>query len=160
VANVPAPQVAEAETERYLLFEAVTGLLAAASRENPVVLVLDDLQWAGAPELLLLKHLVRSAEGMRLLLVVTYPAPDLSPTHPLTTVLADLRRDTGIERVALDGLDDTAVEALVTAVARHELDTPLVTLAHAIRRETEGNPFFIGEVIRHLSESGALVQEN
>ena len=47
IAALPAPQIAEAETERFLLFEAVTGLLAAASRERPLVLVLDDLHWAG-----------------------------------------------------------------------------------------------------------------
>jgi hypothetical protein len=56
-------------------------------------------------------------------------------------------------------LDDAAVEAIVMAVARHELDDALVALACVVRRETEGNPFFIGEVIRHLTESGALFQE-
>src|SRR6185436_9579393 len=64
--DLPAPQVAEAETERFLLFEAVAGLLAVASQESPIVLVLDDLHWAGAPELVLLKHLIRSAEPLRL----------------------------------------------------------------------------------------------
>jgi hypothetical protein len=48
----------------------------------------------------------------------------------------------------------------VAAVARHDLDEALLALAHAVRRETEGNPFFIGEVIRHLSESGALFEED
>ena len=160
VLDVPAPQVAEAETERFLLFEAVAGLLAAASQESPLVLVLDDLHWAGMPELLLLKHLVRSAEPLRLLVIGTYRDTDLSRTHPLTAVLADLRRESGVERVALHGLDDAAVETLVAAVARHDLDATLIALAHAVRRETEGNPFFIGEVIRHLSESGALFQES
>ena len=74
-------------------------------------------------------------------------------------MLADLRREAGVERVSLHGLDDAAVETLVAAVARHDLDEALVALAHAVRRETEGNPFFIGEVIRHLSESGALFEE-
>src|SRR5262245_33678811 len=159
IPDVPAPQVAEAETERFLLFEAVAGLLAVASQESPIVLVLDDLHWAGAPELLLLKHLVRSAEPLRLLVIGTYRDTDLSRTHPLTAVLADLRKEVGVERIALHGLDDAAMEALVAAVARHALDDALAALAHAIRRETEGNPFFIGEVIRHLSESGALFQE-
>src|SRR5262249_58322987 len=66
IADLPAPQAAEAETERFLLFEAVTGLLAAASRESPIVLVLDDLHWAVAPELLLLKHPVRAVAAMGL----------------------------------------------------------------------------------------------
>jgi class 3 adenylate cyclase len=64
---LPSPQAAAAETERYLLFEAVAGLLSAASQQQPLVIVLDDLQWAGTPELLLLKHLVRSTLSMRLL---------------------------------------------------------------------------------------------
>jgi class 3 adenylate cyclase len=159
IPDLPAPQAAEAETERFLLFEAVTGLLARASRESPIVLVLDDLHWAVAPELLLLKHLVRSVEPMRLLVIGTYRDTDLSLIHPLTALLADLRKESGVERVSLHGLDDAAVEALVAAVARHELDDPLIELARVVRRETEGNPFFIGEVIRHLGESGALFQE-
>jgi predicted ATPase len=159
VADLPAPQVAEAETERFLLFEAVTGLLSAASQQTPIVLVLDDIHWAGMPELLLLKHLVRAAVPLRLLVIGTYRDTDLSRTHPLTAILADLRRESGVERVALHGIDDAAVETLVSAVARHELDAAWVALAHAIRRETEGNPFFIGEVIRHLSETGMFFHE-
>jgi class 3 adenylate cyclase/tetratricopeptide (TPR) repeat protein len=159
VADLPAPQLAEAETERFLLFEAVTGLLAAASSESPIVLVLDDLHWARSPELLLLKHLIRSPESIRLLVIGTYRDTDLSRTHPLTAVLADLRRESGVERVPLHGLDDAAVETLMAAVVRHELDDALVGLAHALRAETEGNPFFIGEVIRHLRESSALLHE-
>ena len=159
IADLPAPQVAEAETERFLLFEAVAGLLATASQESPIVLILDDLHWAGTPELLLLKHVIRSAEPMRLLVIGTYRDTDLMRTHPLTAVLADLRREAAVERVSLHGLDDAAVETLVEAVARHELDEALVALAHAIRRETEGNPFFIGEVIRHLGETGVFFQE-
>ncbi len=160
VRDLPAPQVAEAETERFLLFEAVAGLLAVASQERPIVLVLEDLHWAGTPELLVLKHLVRSVEPMRLLVIGTYRDTDLARTHPLAATLADLRREAGVERISLGGLDDAAVGALVAAVARHELDEPLVALAHAIQCETEGNPFFIGEVIRHLGETGALFQKN
>src|SRR5262249_2307360 len=159
IPDLPAPQVAEAETEWFLPFEAVAGLLPVASQESPIVLVLDDLPWAGAPEVLLLKNLVPSPRPLQLLLNAPYRDTDLSRTHPLPAVLADLRKESGVERIALHGLDDAAMEALVAAVARHALDDALVALAHAIRRETEGNPFFIGEVIRHLSESGALFQE-
>jgi hypothetical protein len=159
VPELPAPQVAEAETERYLMFEAAVGLLAAASRERPVVLILDDLHWAGVPELLLLKHLMRFAEPMRLLVIAAYRDTDLSRTHPLTAVLADLRKEVGVERVSLRGLDEEAVLALVAATAGHQLTEPGIALARALRRETEGSPFFIGEILRHLSESGAVFQE-
>ncbi|MBI1815527.1 MAG: AAA family ATPase [Deltaproteobacteria bacterium] len=159
VPDLPPPQVAEAETERYLLFEAVTGLLSAASQEAPIVLVLDDLQWAGTPELVLLKHVLRSPMPLRLLIVVTYRDSDLTRAHPLTAVLADLRREAGVERVALQGLDEPAVVALMTAAAGHELEQPGLLLAHAIHQETEGSPFFIGEILRNMSESGAIFQE-
>jgi hypothetical protein len=75
-------------------------------------------------------------------------------------MLADLRKESGVERMSLHGLDDEAVESLVAAVARHELDDALIALARVVRRETEGNPFFMGEVVRHLIESGALFQEH
>ena len=159
VADLPAPQIAEAETERYLLFEAAAGLLAAASQDAPIVLVLDDLHWAGAPELLLLKHIIRSAEPMRLLIIATYRDTDLTRTHPLTSMLADLRRESGVERLALRGLDDAAVVALVQAAAGHDLPEAGVALAHALHRETEGSPFFITEILRNLTESGAVFRD-
>lgn len=175
VSNLPTPQVAEAETERYLLFDAVAGLLAAASRQQPLVLVLDDLQWAGAPELLLLKHVLRSplfsndsavepsdgapSSSARLLIIGTYRDSDLTRGHPLTPVLADLRRVDGVQRVALHGLDDNAVVELMESAAGHRLDEPGRALAAALQRETEGSPFFLGEILRHLTESGALVQK-
>ncbi len=155
IPNLPKPQSAEAETGRYLMFEAVTGILAAASQRHPVLLILDDVQWAGAPDLLLLKHIVRSATPMNVMIIATYRDAELSRTHPLTTLLADLRRETSVERIALRGLDDEGVLALVTAATGRELDTDLIALAHAIHRETEGSPLFVGEILRNLTESGA-----
>jgi hypothetical protein len=159
VPDLPKPQVAEAETERYLLFEAATGLLSAGSEQQPIVLVLEDLHWAGTPELLLLKHVVRSSMPRHLLVLATYRESELTRTHPLTAVLADLHRETNVERIALHGLDDAAVVALVTATAGHDLAQNGVALAHALHAETEGSPFFIGEILRHLAESGAIFQE-
>src|SRR5262249_5880356 len=142
------------------LFEAATGLLSEASQQQPIVLVLDDLHWAGAPELLLLKHILKTAMPLRLLVIGTYRDSDLTRTHPLISVLADFPRERGVERVALQGLDEAAVVGLVTAAAGHELAAPGVALARALHRDTEGSPFFIGEILRHLSESGAIFQED
>ena len=156
VPDIPPPRAAEPETERFFMFEAVAGFLSATSQHSPVVLILDDLQWAGTPELLLLKHIVRSAMPMHLLIVVTYRNTELSRTHPLAAVLADLRRETGIERVALRGLDEAGVIAFVTEAAGHDLDPSEVAVARTIGQETEGSPLFIAETLRNLSESGAL----
>src|SRR5262249_19647069 len=156
VADLPAPQVAEAETERYLLFEAATGLLSEASKQQPIVLILDDLHWAGAPELLLLQHILQTTMPLTLQISRPYRATDLTRTHPLTSALADFRRETGVERIALHGLDEAAVVGFVTAAAGHELTEPGIALARAIHHETEGSPFFIGGVLPHLSEAGAI----
>ena len=91
----PRPAVrADPDTERLALFDAVTNLMGAASGEAPVLIVLDDLHWAGKTTLSLLRHLLRAAKGARLLVVGTYHDTELARTHPLAETLADLRRGT------------------------------------------------------------------
>ena len=97
---------------------------------------------------------------MRLFVLATYRDTDLDRSHPLAEVLADLRREPGVERLDLHGLDAVEVAALMTATAGHDLDEPGLELAQAVHAETEGNPFFVGEVLRHLAESGAIVQRD
>ncbi len=158
--ELPAPQSADPDTERYLLYKAVVGLLGQVSEDRPLVLVLDDLQWADKPSLQLLRHVVANTTSLRLLVVGTYRHSELSNSHPLTEALAALRRETGVSRVALSGLDDTGVLAFMEATAGHDLDNDGVELAHALYRETDGNPFFVGEVLRHLAETGAIYQDD
>ena len=158
--EVPPPQTTDADTERYLLYAAVVGLLEEAGAEHPVVLVLDDLHWADKPSLQLLRHLVANTTSHQLLVIGTYRDAELSAAHPLTEALAALHREpTGISSIALKGLDDTGVIAFMESAAGHALDDAGVGLAHQLYRETDGNPFFVAEVLRHLSESGAIVQD-
>jgi hypothetical protein len=158
VSDAPPPKQTDPETERYLLFSAVGGLLEGAGDDSPVVLLLDDLHWADGPTLALLKHVLGEARPSRLLLLGTYRDSDLSGTHPLTGVLADLRREEGVERLALRGLGHDDVVSLMEAAARHEMDETGIALAREIAAETDGNPFFVVEMLRHLLESGALVR--
>ncbi|HMQ25121.1 MAG TPA: AAA family ATPase [Acidimicrobiales bacterium] len=160
VPGLGEPIAGEPESERYRLFEAVADLLVDVSAERPVVLVLDDLHWAGKPTLLLLLHLLRVTRPMRVLVVATYRDTDLDRRHPLAEALADLRRMPDVERVALTGLDHTGVTDFLAAAAGHDLDQPGLVLAEALQQETEGNPFFVREVLLHLVESGALVQRD
>ncbi len=90
----------------------------------------------------------------------TYRHSELSSPHPLTEALVALRRETGVSRIALSGLDDTGVLAFMEATAGHDLDNDGVELAHALYRETDGNPFFVGEVLRHLAETGAIYRDD
>ncbi len=158
--DLPAPQSTDPDTERYLLYGAVVGLLEAAAEEFPVLLVLDDLHWADKPSLQLLRHLVARTSTLRLLIVGTHRDAELSSAHPLEEALAAFHREpAGISTVAVKGLDDTGVIAYMEAAAGHELDDAGVGLAHQLYRETDGNPFYVSEVLRHLSESGAIYQD-
>ena len=157
--DLPPSKATDSDTERYLLFAAVVGLLVQVSGEEPVVLVLDDLQWADTASLQLLRHLLASSRSMRLLVLGTYRDSELSRSHPLLETLAALRRHDGVSRIELAGLDDVGVVALMEAAAGHDLDQTAVDLAHAVYRETDGNPFFVWEVLRHLSETGAISQD-
>ena len=157
--QLPPPQSADPETERYLLYNAVVGLLGQMSEDKPLVVVLDDLQWADKPSLQLLRHVVANTTPLRLLIMCTYRQSELSSPHPLTEALASLRRETGVNRIALSGLDDTGVLAFMEATAGHDLDNDGVELAHALYRETDGNPFFVGELLRHLAETGAIYRD-
>ncbi|MGH7896061.1 MAG: serine/threonine-protein kinase PknK, partial [Candidatus Binatia bacterium] len=155
----PASEVPP-DQERYRLFESVCAFLVNASRGNPLVLVLDDVHWADKPSLLLLRHLVRRLADSRLVVVGTYRDVELDRRHPLAEVLAELRRERLYQRVVLRGFSSAEVTTMLEAMAQHELGAGGVELAAAIHRETEGNPFFIEEVLRHLVETGALARRD
>jgi hypothetical protein len=160
VPGLPEPLRSDPETERYRLFDALVSWLADVSAETPLLLVLDDVHWAAKPTLLLLRHMLRFSDPLRLLAVATYRDTDVGRGHPLAEFLADLRRETGIQRISVPGLDSTAVSAFMEAAAGHALDEEGEQLARVVATETEGNAFFVTEVLRHLVESGALEQRD
>jgi class 3 adenylate cyclase len=156
---LPPTRATDADSERFLLFASVVGLLTAASAERPVVLVLDDLQWADEASLALLSHLTGVANPLRVLVLGTYRDNELSPTHPLTKALATFHRQGEFERIQLRGMDGPQVIAIVEAAAGRKLDETEVVIARAVHRETDGNPFFVTEVLRHLRDTGAIHQD-
>ncbi len=157
VPDLPPPQPSDPETERFLLFAAVAGLLRSACQSSPVCLVLDDLHWGDGQTVALLKHVARTVNQAPLLLIATYRDSDLAKDHPLTGVLADLRQMEGVERIALQGLGVDHVSELMSAAVGHELDAGGITLASKVAAQTGGNPFFVGEILRSLVESELLV---
>jgi predicted ATPase/class 3 adenylate cyclase len=156
--DLPPARRSDQETERYLLYSAAAGLLEAASEDESLLLILDDLQWADAPTLSLLRHVATQGASMSVMVLGTYRDSDLSRDHPLTALLADLHRDKGGERIKLAGLESEDVLALIEVLAGQELDADGRELAREITQETAGNPFFAGEILRHMIESGALAQ--
>jgi DNA-binding SARP family transcriptional activator/KaiC/GvpD/RAD55 family RecA-like ATPase len=146
---------------RYQVYEAVVSLLARASVAWPLLLVLDDLHWADKPTLLLLRHVLRHAEGTRLLVVGTFRDVDVPREHPLIDLLGDLRRERRYDRLRLQGLDEEATHALVL----DRLGMPVTRgLVRRLQEQTDGNAFFIEETVRALEDSGvspdAVVDED
>lgn len=150
----------DADTERFLILEGAARLLAAASVDAPLFVVLDDLHWVDAASLQMLRHLVASSVPMSVLVVGTFRESDLSRGHALADALADLRRESCVDRIDLLGLEDHDIVDLLEAAAGHKMPEEGVALAYALGRETGGNPFFLVEVIRHLSDNGAFVQDD
>jgi predicted ATPase len=156
--GLPPSKATDPDAERYLLFAAVVGLLATASHDQPIVVVLDDLQWADQGSLHLLRHLAAADLHMRVLVIGVYRDTELSRAHPLLETLGALRRHGAVERIELGGLDEAGVVSFLAAAAGHVLDDAELELARAVYRETDGNPFFVAEVLHHLSETGAVFQ--
>ena len=146
----------DAESERYLLFGAVVDLLARVSALAPVVVVLDDLHWADRPTIQLLRHVVSADTPLRLFVIGTFRDSDVGTDHPLAEALAALHREAGVERLALRGLGDDELLTLLEATAGHEMAEEGVALRDALLAETDGNPFFVGEMLRHLAETRAI----
>jgi len=142
-------------TSQTALFAGVRDHLAALAARRPVVLLLDDLHWADPASLDLLRFVGRRLTDIPLLLLATYRADEVTPRHPLYSLLPLLVREGRAARLALRPLDLPGVAALVAA--RYALtDADAARLVAYLDRRAEGNPFFVGELLRALEESGLL----
>jgi class 3 adenylate cyclase len=160
LSDLPPPPASDPEQARYRLFDGVTAFIGRVAMAQPLALVLDDLHWADRPSLLLVQFVTQHLAGMRLLLVGTYRDTDLDRRHPLAELLPSLRREPAAERLSLRGLSAEEVEHLLTARAGHDLDEAGRALAAALHEETEGNPLFIVETLRHLAETDRIMQRD
>ncbi len=151
--GLPAPPQLEPEQARFRLFDSITTFLRNASTRKPHVLVLDDLHWADKPSLLLLQFMARELRGSRLLVLGTYRDVELRRAHPLSQTLAELSREGLSHRILLRGLTERDVERFIEITAGVKAPSALV---EAVYRETEGNPFFVNEVVRLLVADGRL----
>jgi class 3 adenylate cyclase len=154
--DLPEPPPVAAEAEAYRLFQEATEFLKNASTSAPLLLVLEDLQWADKGSCSLLQHLARRLAGSRLLLAISCREAELEPSHPLREALPHLRRESGFWELPLKGLRESEVRELVTVLAEHEVPQALVLALH---QETEGNPFFVQETLKHLMETEVLYRE-
>ncbi|WP_328526432.1 BTAD domain-containing putative transcriptional regulator [Kribbella sp. NBC_00359] len=139
----------DADTAAFHLAEGVVALLRSA---GPILLVLDDLHRADGDTLRLVQRLGATLSGLPVVLLLTSRDADADLTPELGSVLADLAR-AGLVRIGLHGLDEAEVRAF--AKLHHDADIP-VEVAGALMERTNGNPFFVGELIRLLAEQRRL----
>ena len=151
--DLPAPLSTEGAGARFRLFDATATFLKNAAHERPLVVVLDDLHASDEPSLLLLQFLSRVLGDSGLLVVALYRDVDPSLRKPLLPTLAELAREPVTRRVPLSGLDANEVAEFVQ---RATDSTPSDELVVAIHEETDGNPLFVGEVVRLLTAEGRL----
>ncbi|HEY7031875.1 MAG TPA: AAA family ATPase [Thermomicrobiales bacterium] len=153
--EIAAPAPLSPGDERFRLFDAVVEVLLRLGAAKPLVLVLDDLHWSDAASLGVLGHLGRFAGTSSVLVVGTYRDTELHRQHPLDEVLAGLRRERSFQRLRLHGFNRQEVAQFLAPAGTVPPTLP-PALAVVISEETNGNPFFIEEVMRHLLEEGKL----
>ena len=150
--------VAEGVASQAALFAQVRDFFAALAAQQPLVLVLDDLHWADPASLELLRFLARQLAARPLLLVATYRADELTRRHPLFQLLPVLVRETEAARLDLRRLELDDVRVLVAARYRL-LSADEARLVVYLQGHAEGNPFYLGELLRTLEEERLLRPE-
>jgi ATP/maltotriose-dependent transcriptional regulator MalT len=144
----------EPEVERYRLFESVCDLLVNISRSLPhrgLLLALDDLHWADRSTLLLLVHLARKLAGVPLLVVGTYRTAEVAPDRPIFDALAELSRERLHARLHLIGFSLDETKVFLRRLSGFDATSAVL---ESIYEQTEGNPFFVEELVRHLEGEG------
>jgi predicted ATPase len=146
--KLPTSPILESEHARFRFFDSFTTFLKNITRAQPLVLILDDLHWADASSLLLLQFLVRELGDVPLLVVGAYREVESGPHHPLRQTLGELVREQGSQTIPLHGLTERDVASFM----QHTGLSPDETLITAVHQQTEGNPFFLTEVVRLLAD--------
>ena len=151
--DLPAPPALEPEQARFRLFDSVTTFLKNASKLQPLVVILDDLHWADKPSLLLLQFLARELKDASILVIGTYRDMELGRQHPLSQTLGELSRQGLSARIVLRGLTEQDVARFIEMTTGIK---PQEKLVRTVYQQTEGNPFFLSEIVRLLVVEGQL----
>jgi tetratricopeptide (TPR) repeat protein len=152
--DIPEPLDLPPDQQRHFLFTQFREFLERATAVVPVVLLFDDLHWADDSTLLLLEYLAPHLSRLQILLLGTYRDVELDVTRPFAKSLERLTRQRLADRIALRRMPEADVTALLASFGAPD---PPASLVQAIFAETEGNPFFVEEVFRHLREEGRVL---
>jgi class 3 adenylate cyclase/tetratricopeptide (TPR) repeat protein len=145
------------EQQRRYFFNAVGSFIARGAARFPLMLVMDDVHWADEPTLLLIEHMAALMPEMSVLGVGTYRDVELEVSRPLAATLERMLRARTVERIPVKRFDRAGVATMIAALAGKSAPDAIVG---AVFDETEGNPFFVEEVFRHLVEEGKVFDES
>jgi tetratricopeptide (TPR) repeat protein len=153
--DIPEPlELPPVEKRRYF-FQSLSEALGRTSRACPQLRILEDLHWADESTLALLIHLADRVAQLPLVIIGTYRSGYTDDNPPLVRTLEELIRR-GIRPLKLDGLSKDVVAQMLHALSQRQAPESLVSL---IFEETQGNPFFVEEVYRHLVEEGKIFDD-
>jgi tetratricopeptide (TPR) repeat protein len=152
--DLPPPLEADPAVEQYRLLDAVASAIGAIAQTHPLLVILDDLHWADPQTLALLRHLAAEHALRRLCVVGTFRPAEREGSASIRGLVADMRTSgAAIDAIRLSGVTDAAVAQLVASTPA--LADGGAQLAGALHRETDGNPFFVRELLRSLAARGA-----
>jgi predicted ATPase len=151
--DIPQPMDLPPAQRRRYLFQSVSEMLARAARTRSQVRILEDLHWADESSLGLLVHLANRVAQLPVLIIATYRDGFSDSNQAFARTLEELIR-IGIRPLKLSGLSKDAVAEMLHGLSQREAPDRLVNL---IFEESQGNPFFVEEVYRHLNEDGKLL---
>ena len=152
--DIPQPLEISPEQSRRILFNAVVELLGRTAATGPMLLLLEDLHWADEGTLSLLNHIARAISRMPVLMVGTFRDNEIDSAGPFARTLDELLRIHMLERIGLRGLPQHAVAEMIEALSGKKPPPKVVSLIYS---GTDGNPFFVEELFRHLVERGKLM---
>ena len=141
----------EMESARFRMFDAVSALLRGVAEKAPIVIILDDLHLADIDSLLLLNFIARDISHSKILLIATLREMEEDGSQQHAAILHDVTREATY--IQLHGLSEADTAALVTRHSGVELDEALL---QSLYRTTEGNPFFVDEIVRLMLAEGKL----
>ncbi len=141
------------EQQRRYFFNAVSSFIVRGSKRFPLVLMMDDVHWADESTLLLIEHIAALVPHHRILGIGTYRDVELEVSRPLAASLERMIRTQTVERIHLSRFGSDDVATMIEALSGR---TPPSAIVDAVFSETEGNPFFVGEVYRHFVEDGKV----
>ena len=150
--DLPPPLALPTDQARHYMFESVCDFFGRAAAIQPMMIVLEDLHWADESTTQLLENVARRV-GAQLLVIGTYRDVDLHPGHPFMRGIEHLSRLQTVSRITLKRLSAIDVAGMLRALSGQEPPERLVQLIYS---ETEGVPFFVEEVYRHLVEEHRL----